>query len=159
VSPRESHLKLYNLTITEWDIIDAFQNHVCAVCKRPNKSGNRLSTDHSHITGIIRGLLCQRCNRVLGKIEDPRFWRENTIALLRAAADYLEHLPAILALGREVYTYPGKLGTDVHRQWLKKIRGVSHAINGGSIDDHRSSQRTSKTHNKVSRLCTARRRC
>lgn len=131
VNSRASHLKLYNLTITEWDIIDAFQNHVCAICKRPNKSGMRLSTDHSHITGIIRGLLCQRCNRILGKIEDPRFWRDGTIVLLRAAADYLEHFPAVLALGREIFTYPGKFGTKVHRKWLKKIRETTPASNGG----------------------------
>jgi len=148
VSARESHLKLFNLTITEWDLIDAFQNHVCAICKRPNLSGNRLSTDHSHITGLLRGLLCQRCNRVLGKLEQKRFWGsvdvKVTIALLRAAADFLEHPTATLALGREIFTFPGKFGTDRHRKWLEKNRGVSSAFNGGSTDDHRSSRRTSK---------------
>lgn len=120
---REIRLSLYNLTVTEWDIIDAFQNHVCAICKKPNKSGQKLSVDHSHLTGIIRGLLCQRCNRILGKIESPLFWRENTIFLLRAAADFLESLPATKALGREVFTYPGKLFgkhglTKAARKWF-----------------------------------------
>ena len=154
MSARESHLKLFNLTITEWDLIDAFQNHVCPICKRPNLSGNRLSTDHSHITGLVRGLLCQRCNRILGKIEQKRFCGSDdikvTIALLRAAADFLEHPTAVLALGREVYTFPGKFGTDRHRKWLKENRGVSHAIKGGSTDDNRSSRRRSKARIEVS---------
>lgn len=162
VNARASHLKLFNLTITEWDIIDAFQNHVCAICKRPNKSGKRLSTDHSHINGLLRGLLCQRCNRILGKIEQKRFWGsvdvKVTIILLRAAADFLEHPTAVLALGREIYTFPGKFGTDRHREWLKKNRGVTPASYGGSTDDHRSSQRTNKTRVSMSRLRTVNRR-
>jgi Recombination endonuclease VII len=133
--PRIARLKLFNLTIDLWDLIDAFQNHVCAVCKHPNKSGNRLSTDHSHITGLIRGLLCQRCNRLLGKIEHPMFWRENTIANLLALADYLAYPTAVKALGREIYTYPGKFGTKAHREWIKKYRGVSGASFGGTRDD------------------------
>ena len=136
MTPRERNLRLYNLTVTEWDLIDAFQNHVCAICKRPNPSGKRLSTDHSHIIGLIRGLLCQRCNRILGKIEQKRFWGsvdiKVTITLLRAAADFLEHPTAKFALGREVFTFPGKFGTDRHREWLKKNRDVSHASKGGS---------------------------
>jgi Recombination endonuclease VII len=154
---RAYHLKLYNLTITEWDIIDAFQNHVCAICHQPNKSGQRLSTDHSHLTGIIRGLLCQRCNRILGKIEDPRFWRENTIILLRAAADFLEHFPAVIALGREIFTYPGKFGTKAHRDWIRKNRGVSGASFRGT-NDHTTPKRRAETHVKVPRLCTVGRR-
>lgn len=40
----------------------AEQSGVCAICKRPPKN-NRLSVDHDHDTGAIRGLLCPPCNR------------------------------------------------------------------------------------------------
>jgi Recombination endonuclease VII len=121
MTARERVLKFwYLLTVTEWDLIDAFQNHVCFICGKTNKSGKRLSTDHSHQTGLIRGLLCSSCNRILGKIEDPRFWRDDTIAKLERLLWYLKTPPAVKALGREIYTFPGRLGTDVHRKWLKK---------------------------------------
>lgn len=38
------------------------QGGVCDICKRPPKN-NRLSVDHDHDTGAIRGLLCPPCNR------------------------------------------------------------------------------------------------
>lgn len=38
------------------------QDGVCYICKRPPKK-NRLSVDHDHDTGAIRGLLCPPCNR------------------------------------------------------------------------------------------------
>lgn len=124
--PRASRLSvLYNLTPIEWEIIAAYQNHVCFVCGQPNKSGKRLSTDHSHITGLIRGLLCQRCNRIFGKIEDPRFWRDETVARLLRLAEYIQHPPAVAALGREVYTYPGKFGTKAHKKYLEALRNAN----------------------------------
>jgi hypothetical protein len=41
----------------------------CAICERPRSAfKNRLSVDHSHTTGRIRGLLCFYCNkRIIGR--------------------------------------------------------------------------------------------
>ena len=41
-----------------------------------------LHVDHDHNTGLIRGLLCHRCNRAIGLVDDPKS--------LRALADYIE---------------------------------------------------------------------
>ena len=52
------------------------QGGVCAACGRPEryktKAGRvmRLSLDHDHSTGEIRGLLCHSCNRALGHLEE-----------------------------------------------------------------------------------------
>ena len=50
------------------------QDGKCAICgtEKPSKSGRtkRLSIDHCHETNIVRGLLCERCNRALGLFGD-----------------------------------------------------------------------------------------
>jgi hypothetical protein len=45
---------------------------MCAICGTtiPGRRQRRFSVDHNHITGRIRGLLCQQCNSYLGHIGD-----------------------------------------------------------------------------------------
>ena len=60
------------------------QDNKCAICLQFEVELNRkLSVDHCHTTGKIRGLLCSRCNRLLGMTKD------NT-ELFRKAANYIE---------------------------------------------------------------------
>lgn len=90
----------FNLTLNEYDLIAEHQGGVCAVCGKPPKAGARLVVDHSHKTGLVRGLLCHYCNlRVIAKHTDPR--------LLWRAAEYLAYPPAPEALGRDVVA-PGR---------------------------------------------------
>ena len=105
----------YNLTPEEWDRINEFQTGLCWICGKKQKSGKRLATDHSHKTGLIRGLLCSQCNRLLGKIE--RIW---TLVMMLRAHTYLTSPPAVQALGREVFGYAGRCGTKKHRAELRK---------------------------------------
>lgn len=70
--------KLYGITVEQYDTLLAEQNGACAVCgSKSSYSRNyrstaraKLSVDHCHATGKIRGLLCTRCNRALGLIGD-----------------------------------------------------------------------------------------
>lgn len=69
--------KSFGITIEQYDEMLWRQNGVCAICKQKEvtkdvKSGEirSLAVDHCHKSNAIRGLLCQRCNRVLGKIQD-----------------------------------------------------------------------------------------
>jgi hypothetical protein len=86
---RAQHYRaLYSLTIEEYDALYEAQNGACAICLQPEttiRQGQplRLAVDHDHATGAVRGLLCQRCNRLIGIIEvDER--------LLLAARAYLD---------------------------------------------------------------------
>lgn len=62
--------KRYGIGQADYDVLLAAQNGGCAVCaaapgKRP------LAVDHCHSTGVVRGLLCYRCNIAAAYIELP----------------------------------------------------------------------------------------
>ena len=64
------------------------QHGVCAICKQPETTvvGGKvraLAVDHDHATGAVRSLLCGRCNKTLGAIEDSP-------PLLHVMIQYLE---------------------------------------------------------------------
>jgi Recombination endonuclease VII len=76
----------YGLTADDYFRISKDQNDLCAICKRPtphHKIHTRLSVDHDHATGKVRGLLCHKCNTMLGAAED-------NIDSLHSAIAYLE---------------------------------------------------------------------
>lgn len=62
----------YGLTDDEYNQMYISQNKSCAICesKTPGKRVNNFSVDHCHETGVIRGLLCVRCNVLLGRLND-----------------------------------------------------------------------------------------
>lgn len=80
----------YSIGKVEYDAMLAAQNGVCAICCKAesfiNKKTTKLqefSVDHDHKTGAVRGLLCVRCNRMLGYARDDK-------NILRQAILYLE---------------------------------------------------------------------
>lgn len=79
------HLKRkYGISITQYREMSAKQNHVCAICFRPETVKNRsLCVDHCHQTGLIRQLLCQGCNTSLGKLEEDITRLENMIKYIK----------------------------------------------------------------------------
>jgi hypothetical protein len=53
----------YGLTEEDYQSILENQGGVCWICERPERIKNRrLSVDHDHTDGKIRGLLCHFCN-------------------------------------------------------------------------------------------------
>lgn len=74
------------MTEAEYEAMSAAQDGRCLLCgKRQLKQ--RLTRDHDHLTGRVRGLLCMRCNRNLGAFE----WSDDVLVALR------RYITAILA--------------------------------------------------------------
>lgn len=65
-------IKLYGITLKEFDEILDRQNGLCAVCNGTAEKSkyNRFHVDHDHATGKVRGLLCHYCNITLGMVND-----------------------------------------------------------------------------------------
>ena len=90
---RNNELKrLYGLTFDDVRRLYDHQGGLCAICGIemlvPNPSTRKRArqtpcVDHDHVSGKVRELVCDGCNKGLGS------FREN-VSALRAAADYLE---------------------------------------------------------------------
>jgi hypothetical protein len=95
VKLRVAYLKRhYGITMNDYAVMKQNQNDCCAICnnpetatirnaKNPNGLIRNLAIDHNHDTKNIRGLLCVRCNSMIGNAKDNP-------DILRAGADYLE---------------------------------------------------------------------
>ena len=83
---RKYHLKLkFNITEADYERMMSEQDGKCAICFRTEPTGRwkRLAVDHCHKTNKIRGLLCDKCNRGMGLLED-------SVELLQSAVNYLK---------------------------------------------------------------------
>lgn len=73
----------FGITLEQYNEMLERQDHCCAICTRPETSfTRRLSVDHHHLTGGIRGLLCGDCNSGLGYFKDSPQLLENALYYL-----------------------------------------------------------------------------
>lgn len=85
----------YGLAPGDYQRLYAAQGGVCAICgpwSGRNGASRRLSVDHNHATGEVRGLLCRPCNTLVGQFRDNP-------AVFARGADYLTTPPARKVLG------------------------------------------------------------
>lgn len=74
----------YGITVEDYERILAEQHGVCNICLQEQTTArNNLCVDHCHITGEVRGLLCDHCNVGLGRFKDDP-------ELLLRAVEYLK---------------------------------------------------------------------
>ena len=95
-SGRARNLKVkYGLTLSEYGNLVEKQQGRCAICNiKPLatiKKPTPLYIDHDHKRAVVRGLLCHRCNVLIGMA------KEDTCTL-RNAADYLEETMSITTI-------------------------------------------------------------
>jgi hypothetical protein len=72
--------EMYGLSMREYNRMVKEREGKCEICW---KNPRRLVVDHCHDTGLVRGLVCDNCNSLLG------FARDN-ISILESAILYLQ---------------------------------------------------------------------
>lgn len=76
----------FGMTTEDYGNMLLGQDGLCAICWKPAESNRDFAVDHCHVSGKIRGLLCQPCNVSIGQFhDDPNL-------LLRASAYLKETL-------------------------------------------------------------------
>lgn len=106
----------YHITLAEYKKVLKHQGNCCAICKRNvSEFKYALAVDHCHTEPAhVRGLLCWGCNKAVAVFRD-------SIAKLVATVEYLTNHPVTIALGREVITAPGRVGTKKRAKLLKAM--------------------------------------
>ena len=81
-TPEQLHrrrARLYGLTPEELHAKLEEAQGICQICKREAPQ----VVDHCHTSGLVRGVICNKCNQALGLIEDNVEW-------LYSMAQYLQ---------------------------------------------------------------------
>jgi len=75
----------YNITLEDFNRMFAEQEGCCAICHtHQSECKGKLNVDHNHETGQVRALLCGKCNRALGLLQENKRTIKNML-------DYVEH--------------------------------------------------------------------
>lgn len=93
--PRKPAYLVYGLTAHDIETMEARQEGRCAVC-RGALAEAKVVIDHDHATGVVRGLLCDPCNKGLG------FMRDSPMTMYQAIR----------------YLYNGQAGAEGMGPWL-----------------------------------------
>lgn len=72
----------YGITLEEYDAMFRAQCGKCAICGGVNADGRNLHVDHNHESGIVRSLLCSKCNTAIGLVNENRDTLRYMIAYL-----------------------------------------------------------------------------
>jgi hypothetical protein len=76
----------FSITLVQYNEMFEKQGGLCAICKQKQEQISlrykNLAVDHNHKTGKIRGLLCSKCNKAIGLLNDD-------FSIVEAALNYL----------------------------------------------------------------------
>lgn len=75
--------RLYGISTEIFQHMLKDQDGMCKICGTQEPGGNGWHVDHNHYTGIVRGVLCGRCNMGLGLFGDSIENLQKAIVYLR----------------------------------------------------------------------------
>lgn len=76
-------LRLCGISEAEWDTQFELQGRCCAICGSKDPQDKNWHTDHNHVTGKFRGILCKPCNIAVG-------WLFDSVDASKRLVEYLE---------------------------------------------------------------------
>lgn len=103
----EALVRRYGISAADYDALLEQGHGVCWLCGaeewRRDARGKptRLSVEHDHATGKVRGLCCNRCNAMLGDLADPALFGRRLLAYMTGAHQALHTMPLPGHLGAE----------------------------------------------------------
>jgi len=118
--------RLYNLTMEQYEALGT----TCMICGRTPKADSKQKStpvDHDHKTGLIRGRLCQRCNRGLA-------WFQDNIELFQSCITYLKNPPATKILGESVYGRTGRTTNKRNKKALLSKKAIQSIKDGAGVN-------------------------
>ena len=99
--------RFYSLSTLDYTLLFKDQKGLCAICHLPEgkskKTGKQrmLSVDHNHKTKQVRGLLCRKCNLLLGCCKED-------IKVLLASMCYLKKFNKLTTEDNSNAPLPGR---------------------------------------------------
>lgn len=82
----------WGLTLAAYEAMLERQGRCCAACRTDTPGGKgAFIIDHDHVTGAVRGLLCNRCNLALGLLKDDE---TRLLALIQYLRTHRVAIPA-----------------------------------------------------------------
>lgn len=82
---RRRKFKRYGITEDIYNKMLETQKYACAICKTTDSGTRDWHIDHCHTTLIVRGILCHRCNILLGHAKDNPEILKQAIQYLKAS--------------------------------------------------------------------------
>jgi Recombination endonuclease VII len=88
---RDARLRrVFGLSSDQYAAMLEDQGGGCALCGRTPPPGRSLHVDHDHETGVVRGLLCFRCNAGIGQFREDKLRLADAIVYLARGRHRLE---------------------------------------------------------------------
>lgn len=80
---RRRRFRTYGITEAQYDAMFERQGYRCGICLTDTPGRKGWAIDHCHDSGVVRGVLCSKCNSAIGLLQDDP-------AVIMRAALYVE---------------------------------------------------------------------